>query len=488
MLGDKFGYKYILAAKCILIGASFTSFHYVPEVNEGSLKYPSFNLTEDQELYSIQWPICNGTETCNNSTPVTDTEAFLEDLMNYISDTLNVTELIVPELSYNETIEMENGTFCLLTSDLEVQNTTNYILQDILDTCDDRTGNHTLTFWIMMLLMFIFKANLVGGFAMFEGVSQLQAAKHHSKLNYIVFYTMLATIFSPFVASWTIKTDENGTNDYSVMYFASDGILFLAAFLCLFFIDFEANFNDEQEDQIQEPLLKALPKLFSMPFVVLIFGVFVTGLQWGVHDAFLFLYLREDLNADFDLLSYMIVIGLVSQVILLPFAGKIIKFIGTSNAIFFNILIESARFLIYSWIEQSPPYYALGLHALDFTLWSFSWIGTLTYGYLITPPTIAATMSTVLALTEFTISKSLGTFIGGQLRSVLSRQELFRWTALVTTGLGIVYYILYFLLARKSEKVIIEELNVKYPQRLKKAKEVNKEILEDDDVIITSKF
>ena len=268
------------------------------------------------------------------------------------------------------------------------------------------------------------------------------------------------------------------------MYFVSDGILVLASLLCLFLIDFKPVQEDEQP--IQEPLLNALPKLFSLPFMVLIFGVFATGLQWGVHDAFLFLYLREDLNADFDLLSYMIVIGLVSQVCLLPFAGKIIRYIGTANAIFLNIIVESTRLLIYSWVEQSPPYYALGLHALDFTLWSFSWIGTLTYGYLITPPTIAATMSTVLALTEFTISKSLGTFIGGQLRSLLTRQELFRWTAFVTTGLGLVYYLLYYLLARKSEKLIIEQLNLKYPQRLKKIKD-DKKVFPEEDIII-SKF
>ena len=487
MLGDKFGYKYIISANCLLLGATMTAFHYVPSFYQGNLKYPSFNLTEDQELFSIQWPICNGTETCEDSRPIIDDETFMEELTNYISDVLNITDLETPQhFEYNQTIEMENGTFCLLTNsaDLGSSNMTSYIFEDILDTCNETTGSHTITFWIMMLLMFIFKANLVGGFAMFEGVSQLQAAKHHSKLNYIIFYTMVSTLLAPFLSSWTITTNEDGTNDYSIMYFVSDGILFLASLLCLFLIDFETVQKDEQP--IQEPLMKALPKLFSVPFLVLIFGVFITGLQWGVHDGFLFLYLREDLNADFDLLSYMIVISLVSQVCTLPFAAKIIKYMGTANAIFFNIVIESTRLLIYSWVEQSPPYYALGLHALDFTLWSFSWIGTLTYGYLITPPTIAATMSTVLALTEFTISKSLGTFIGGQLRNLLTRQELFRWTAFVTTGLGLVFYLLYYLLARKSEKLIIEQLNLKYPQRLKKIKDVNNRFPEED--IVISKF
>ena len=169
---------------------------------------------------------------------------------------------------------------------------------------------------------------------------------------------------------------------------------------------------------------------------------------------------------------------------LLPFAGKLTKLTGTANAILINILVESARFLIYSWVKESPPYYALGLHALDFTMWSFSWVAVMDYGYLITPPTIASTMSATLAITEFTVAKSIGVLIGGQLRSKLgmTRPELFRWTAFVTTGLGLVYYFLYFLIARKREKRLVEKLNTKYPHRFKKTRKVNLYYPEEDIV------
>ena len=60
------------------------------------------------------------------------------------------------------------------------------------------------------------------------------------------------------------------------------------------------------------------------------------------------------------------------------------------------------------------------------------------------------------------------TFIGGQLRNVLTRPELFRWTAFVTAGLGCVYVGLYYFIARRSEQRIINELDKKYPQRLVK--------------------
>ena len=61
--------------------------------------------------------------------------------------------------------------------------------------------------------------------------------------------------------------------------------------------------------------------------------------------------------------------------------------------------------------------------------------------------------------------KSLGTFIGGQLRNVLTRPELFRWTALVTAGLVLIYYGIYCFLARASDHQIIEEINKKYPRQ-----------------------
>ena len=97
-------------------------------------------------------------------------------------------------------------------------------------------------------------------------------------------------------------------------YFVADGILLLTFLVCIILVDFESTDEDAKDLQVQEPLLKALPKLFTVPFLVLIFGVFVTGLQWGIHDSFLFLYLQEDLKADSKLLSYMAVIGMASQV------------------------------------------------------------------------------------------------------------------------------------------------------------------------------
>ena len=467
MLGDKFGYKYIISAHCILIGITTTSFHFVPHFYEGKLQYPKFNLTAKHQVYSIQWPLCN-VSNCKNTTPITENEDFLKQLNDYISSSLNISDVIIPEFEpVSETI-LKHETVCLLESVLHTtSNTTEYILHGLIHSCDPNFGDHTLTFWTMLTLVFVFKVNLIGGASMLDGVSQIQAAKHGSHYNYIFFYVIAFQALSPLVSSFTIK-DSNGTKDYFVMYFVSDGILFLALFVFLIGVDFTGPKIPDDGNEKQEPLSQALPKLWSVPFITLIFGTFVTGLQWGIHDSFLFLYLQEDLNADSQMLSYMAIIGMVSQAIFVPFSAKLIRKIGTATAIFINLMVESSRFLVYSWIQQRPPYYALALHALDFTMWSFSWVAIVDYGYLVTPPTIAATMTSVIQISEFIIAKSLGTFIGGQLRNILTRPELFRWTAFVTAGLGCMYYGLYYLIARRSEQRIINELNKKYPQRLAK--------------------
>ena len=117
-----------------------------------------------------------------------------------------------------------------------------------------------------------------------------------------------------------------------------------------------------------QSLLKDLKKLISVPSSVLFFGVAVTGLQWGVHDTFLFVYFQEELKASTALVSYMVVVASLSVFLSLFFINKIIDWIGTANAIFLHIIVEAGRMMAYSYIKETPPYFALGLAATGYSL------------------------------------------------------------------------------------------------------------------------
>ena len=131
----------------------------------------------------------------------------------------------------------------------------------------------------------------------------------------------------------------------------------------------------------------------------------ITGLQWGVHDTFLAVYLREDLGASTALVSYMVTVGSVSTFLFMFFVNQTIEFIGTANAIFLNIVIEAGRLVAFSFIKEARPYYVLGLSATDFTFSSLSWVSAFKYAIKITPPPLAATVSSLISLTEFIICK-----------------------------------------------------------------------------------
>ncbi len=119
------------------------------------------------------------------------------------------------------------------------------------------------------------------------------------------------------------------------------------------------------------------------------------------------MFFKRELGASSQLLSYASVLGWISTLIFLPFANKIVRKVGEMNAIFIQLVVESLRFFIYSYWSMSPPYYTLGLHLLEFTMWGWSWIAIIEYGYKITPPHYAATVTSIIALVEFIICMSI---------------------------------------------------------------------------------
>ena len=62
--------------------------------------------------------------------------------------------------------------------------------------------------------------------------------------------------------------------------------------------------------------------------------------------------------------------------------------------------------------------------------------------------------------------KSLGSLIGGQLISSkvgLNTPQLFRYTAIVTSTLGLAYFGLYYMFAKRAEVELIDKLDKQYP-------------------------
>ena len=68
-------------------------------------------------------------------------------------------------------------------------------------------------------------------------------------------------------------------------------------------------------------------------------------------------------------------------------------------------MLECSRFIVYSFVEAAPPYYAFGLFALDFANLGLAWVASITYGYKISDPKLAATMASIVNMTQYVLGK-----------------------------------------------------------------------------------
>ena len=80
---------------------------------------------------------------------------------------------------------------------------------------------------------------------------------------------------------------------------------------------------------------------------------------------------------------------------------------GTAIILLIGVLVIAGRLLVYSWVHQSPPYYVYGLAALDCFSMPFGHVAILNYAYKIMPPTLAATVGSLVNIIEYSLSNNI---------------------------------------------------------------------------------
>ena len=116
----------------------------------------------------------------------------------------------------------------------------------------------------------------------------------------------------------------------------------------------------------------------------------------------------------------------------------------------------------------------------------FGHVAILNYAYKIMPPTLAATVGSLVNIIEYSLFKSMAPIIGGQLidKMGISLPQLFRISSFFSLGLGLIYIIIYYLVARPRERNLIEMLDKNYPERLTR----NKMDINNEEVLENTKF
>ena len=182
--------------------------------------------------------------------------------------------------------------------------------------------------------------------------------------------------------------------DYTLAYIVSDALMFVSFVLIIWKLKVSA--EKSESNQVKVSKTRTLTHLFSLPMLIFMLGLATTGMIFGINNTYLYLYLQRDLSASSKIISYMVSLGLGVQALFLFVSDLVVEKVGHANSISVNIFIEVLKLFLYANVQQSPPYYAFGLHVLNFSLWGYSYVAALKYAYLITPPDLVGTITSIV--------------------------------------------------------------------------------------------
>ena len=110
--------------------------------------------------------------------------------------------------------------------------------------------------------------------------------------------------------------------------------------------------------------------------------------------------------------------------------------------------------------RQTPPWYAIPLSLFDFLTGTLCQVACNTYAYQIVPSHLAGTAASMVAITQYMVGRSFGSFVGGQLIEHLSLTipNLFFVQIGITCGGVAFMFVIYRIWGMKLEKDLVDSI------------------------------
>merc|ERR1719445_2332823 len=253
----------------------------------------------------------------------------------------------------------------------------------------------------------------------------------------IVYKTLATTIVSPLVGLVMDKiTAMTGSINYIAPFMISN-VLLLCSLISLCFIDNDIGLP---KSDTMKGVKTILANINIMVFLVM---VFVCGTMFGFVETFLFVYLKEDLNAPIYLLGLTITTGALVSIPFLYFSDYLVEKFGVVNVFILALLMYGVRYVGYSLITCA--WYAFPFEALEvFTIFLLR-VGMARYIKMNAPPGTLATLTGMAGGAHYGFGKGVGGLVGGvlkdQLKSMALAFRVFSCISFVSAFLyGLYYY------------------------------------------------
>lgn len=187
--------------------------------------------------------------------------------------------------------------------------------------------------------------------------------------------------------------------------------------------------------------------------VTFLIAILIMGTCMTTISAFLFWFL-QDINGSHLLMGLSLCMTCVAEVPIMFYSGGLIKWIGHHGVLYLTFVCYTIRYLSYSFIPNA--WYVLAIEPLHGVTYGAMWAATASYGGVISPEGLRATVMGLVTATHFGLGKLIAGLGGGAVYSKYGPRVLFRSLA-VTSAVTCLFFVI-------SQKLLKKKSQVNYTQ------------------------
>lgn len=203
------------------------------------------------------------------------------------------------------------------------------------------------------------------------------------------------------------------------------------------------------EDKSKPKIIQNVWTLLSdCRIVTFLIAILIMGTCMSTIDVFLFWFL-QDLDGNHLLMGLTLCMTCVAEVPIMFYSGHLIKWIGHHGVLYLTLVCYTVRYLSYSFIPNA--WYVLAIEPLHGVTFGAMWAATTSYGGIISPEGLRATVMGLVSATHFGLGRLIAGFGGGAVYSKYGPRVLFRSLAVISAVTCLLFVISQKLLKKRSQ-------------------------------------
>ena len=182
--------------------------------------------------------------------------------------------------------------------------------------------------------------------------------------------------------------------------------------------------------------------------VTFLIAILIMGTCMSTIEMYLFWFL-QDLNGSHLLMGIALCVTCVAEVPIMFFSGHLIHHLGHHGVLYLTFICYTIRYVSYSFIPKA--WYVLAIEPLHGVTYGAMWAATTSYGGIISPEGLAATVMGLVYATHFGLGKLVAGFGGGVIYNEYGPRVLFRSLAVTSTVTCVLFALSQILLKKKPQ-------------------------------------